>query len=193
MTHTDRWVDRHQHLPDEPAARELLLPARRPRVAAAIPTSCLAWAELAEDGAGRWRDDRGVRHARTGYHRGLDALRRNGWKGHGPVPWEHGPNQRVPAALNALGLRRRADQETAEAERCRAFLADCSRRRSACSDRWSRRMREVAASAPRTTVDEARNRPLPRFRTSSADSMPGLVISCVLIVPVTATCHPVVR
>ena len=37
--------------------------------------------------------------ARTGYHRGLDQLRRAGWKGHGPVPWAHEPNQGFLRAL----------------------------------------------------------------------------------------------
>ncbi len=32
-------------------------------------------------------------YSRVGYHRSLDLLRRNGWKGHGPVPWEHEPNR----------------------------------------------------------------------------------------------------
>ena len=33
----------------------------------------------------------------------LDLLRRNGWKGHGPVPWEHEPNRGFLRALAALG------------------------------------------------------------------------------------------
>ena len=42
-------------------------------------------------------------YARTGYHRSLDQLRRNGWKGHGPVPWEHEPNRGFLRSLHALG------------------------------------------------------------------------------------------
>ncbi|MCW2587526.1 MAG: hypothetical protein JWN55_3042, partial [Frankiales bacterium] len=62
--------------------------------------------------------------ARVGYHRGLDALRRNGWKGFGPVPWAHAPNQGFLRALYALG--RAADEigERAEADRIRTFLDD---------------------------------------------------------------------
>ena len=41
-------------------------------------------------------------YARVGYHRSLDSLRRNGWKGHGPVPWEHEPNRGFLRALAAL-------------------------------------------------------------------------------------------
>ena len=63
-------------------------------------------------------------YARTGYHRGLDALRRNGWKGHGPVPWSHEPNQGFLRCLHALGQAAGAIGESDEAERCRAFLED---------------------------------------------------------------------
>ncbi len=65
-------------------------------------------------------------YARTGYHRGLDALRRSGWKGHGPVPWEHEPNQGFLRALNALGQAADIIGERDEAERCAQFLADSS-------------------------------------------------------------------
>ncbi|WP_425301001.1 DUF3151 family protein, partial [Nocardia farcinica] len=40
--------------------------------------------------------------ARTGYHRGLDLLRRNGWKGFGPVPWSHEPNRGFLRSVGAL-------------------------------------------------------------------------------------------
>ena len=114
-------------LPDEPAPRQLLeggTPAAE--VAAAHPTSCQAWASLAEEALAAGRTIEGSAYARTGYHRGLDALRRNGWKGHGPVPWEHEPNRGFLRALHALGEAAAAIGEDAEAERCRAFLADSS-------------------------------------------------------------------
>jgi hypothetical protein len=65
-------------------------------------------------------------YARTGYHRGLDALRRNGWKGHGPIPWSHEPNQGFLRCLAALA--RAADEidEADEASRCWTFLRDSS-------------------------------------------------------------------
>lgn len=88
----------------------------------AAPASSLVWALLAEQA-----DDPVVRYAfaRTGYHRGLDALRRAGWRGRGPVPVEHEPNQGFLRAL--LALAQAADEigETDEAERCRQFLVDC--------------------------------------------------------------------
>ena len=40
-------------------------------------------------------------YARTGYHRGLDQLRRSGWKGFGPIPFSHEPNRGFLRALAA--------------------------------------------------------------------------------------------
>ena len=51
-------------------------------------------------------------YARVGYHRGLDLLRRNGWKGHGPVPWEHEPNRGFLRCLHALARAAAAIGET---------------------------------------------------------------------------------
>jgi hypothetical protein len=114
-------------LPDEPGPRELLADGSDPAaVAAAHPTSCLAWAELAEAALADGRTVEGYAYARTGYHRGLDALRRNGWKGHGPVPWEHEPNRGFLRALHALGVAAGRIGETSEAERVRTFLSDSS-------------------------------------------------------------------
>jgi hypothetical protein len=81
---------------------------------------------LAEQALAGGRPVEGYAYARTGYHRGLDALRRNGWKGHGPVPWEHEPNRGFLRALHALGEAAAAIGETEEADRCRQFLADSS-------------------------------------------------------------------
>jgi len=114
-------------LPDEPAPREALAAGQPPvEAAAAHPTSCLAWAMLAEAALAEGRTVEGYAYARTGYHRGLDVLRRHGWKGHGPVPWEHEPNRGFLRALHALGVAAGRIGETGEAERCRTFLADSS-------------------------------------------------------------------
>jgi hypothetical protein len=64
--------------------------------------------------------------ARVGYHRSLDLLRRNGWKGHGPVPWSHEPNRGFLRCLALLALTARAIGETDEADRCAGFLRDSS-------------------------------------------------------------------
>ena len=61
-------------------------------------------------------------YARTGYHRGLDALRRAGWRGQGPVPWEHEPNRGFLRALAALARAANAIDETEEVHRCTEFL-----------------------------------------------------------------------
>jgi hypothetical protein len=114
-------------LPDEAGPREALAagtPAAE--VAAAHPTSCEAWATLAEAALADGRTIEGYAYARTGYHRGLDALRRNGWKGHGPVPWEHEPNRGFLRALHALGQAAAAIHEDAEAARCEQLLVDSS-------------------------------------------------------------------
>ena len=114
-------------LPDDPAPRQSLAAGTPPaEVAAAHPASSLAWAVLAEGALADGRAVEGYAYARTGYHRGLDALRRNGWKGHGPVPWEHEPNRGFLRALHALGQAAAAIGEDDEAERCRQFLADSS-------------------------------------------------------------------
>jgi hypothetical protein len=94
-------------------------------VAARYPADSLAWAVLAEAALADGQTVAGYAFARTGYHRGLDALRRSGWKGHGPVPWSHVPNQGFLRALAALGTAAAAIRETDEAVRVRAFLADC--------------------------------------------------------------------
>jgi hypothetical protein len=118
-------------LPEDPAAAELA--ARSPEhfldVVRAHPESSLCWALLAEGAlaVGGLEGDLGAyAYARTGYHRGLDALRRAGWKGSGPVPWEHVPNQGFLRALWALALAAERIGEVAEYERCAQFLRDSS-------------------------------------------------------------------
>jgi len=119
-------------LPDDFAAvREGLEAGEDPaRLAAAHPAASLAWAVLAEDTLGAADDPGTVRavtayaYARTGYHRGLDALRRAGWRGRGPIPADHEPNQGFLRALLALATAADAIGEAAEAERCLQFLAD---------------------------------------------------------------------
>ena len=113
-------------LPDEPGQGELAAGRLAVEVAADHPTSSLAWALLAEEALAAGRTVEGYAYARTGYHRGLDALRRHGWKGHGPVPWEHEPNRGFLRALHALGVAAGRIGEDDEAQRCRTFLADSS-------------------------------------------------------------------
>lgn len=112
-------------LPVDPATAELEGGADPVQVATAHPTSSAAWAVLAEQALGRESWIEGYAYARTGYHRGLDALRKAGWRGTGPVPWSHLPNQGFLRALHALAVAAAAIKETDEAARCATFLNDC--------------------------------------------------------------------
>jgi len=112
-------------LPDDPAAAELLAGGADPvKIAAGHPASSLAWAVLAERALHEAEPVQAYAYARTGYHRGLDALRRNGWKGHGPIPWEHAPNRGFLRALGALARAAEEIGEQDEAKRCVQFLRD---------------------------------------------------------------------
>ena len=114
-------------LADAPEAREALAAATDPApVAGRFPEYSAAWARLAEDALAAGEPVAAYAYARTGYHRGLDQLRRAGWKGHGPIPWEHEPNQGFLRALHALGKAAEQIGEAPEAERCASFLRDSS-------------------------------------------------------------------
>jgi len=95
-------------------------------VAARFPTFSLAWAALADEAFQAGHTVESYAYARTGYHRGLDALRRAGWRGHGPVPYEHRPNHGFLRSLAALARAADAIDETDEATRCWDFLRDSS-------------------------------------------------------------------
>jgi hypothetical protein len=115
-------------LPADPAADELAAGDAVHDVVRRHPESPLAWATLAEqaltDDAAD--DVTAYAYARVGYHRSLDALRRNGWKGHGPVPWEHEPNRGFLRALAALTEAAGRIGEDGERDRCDQFLRDSS-------------------------------------------------------------------
>jgi hypothetical protein len=115
-------------LPPDPAADELAGGEPAHEVVRRHPESPLAWATLAEQSlADETSDDvTAYAYARVGYHRSLDLLRRNGWKGHGPVPWEHEPNRGFLRALAALATAAGRIGEEPERERCEAFLRDSS-------------------------------------------------------------------
>jgi hypothetical protein len=114
------------HLPADPATEDLTAGQDPAEVAARFPSSSAAWAALAERAYGQGEYVAAYAYARTGYHRGLDQLRRAGWRGNGPVPWEHEPNQGFLRSLNMLARSAAAIGEDDEAERCRTFLAESS-------------------------------------------------------------------
>lgn len=93
-------------------------------VVAAHPTSSLAWAELADIVHAEGQTLESYAYARVGYHRGLDALRKAGWHGHGHVPWAHAPNRGVLRALYALRRAAAEIGETDEVARLTTFLND---------------------------------------------------------------------
>lgn len=114
-------------LPDNTEARQMLESgAKAADVAARFPAYSAAWGALADDYFASGHAVTSYAFARTGYHRGLDQLRRAGWKGHGPIPWEHEPNQGFLRCLNALARAAHAIGEKDEAERCAQFLRDSS-------------------------------------------------------------------
>ena len=114
------------HLPADPAADSDPAAAE---TAFAHPDSPLVWATRAEMllAAGHLDDVAKLTayaHARTAYHRSLDRLRANGWKGWGPVPFDHEPNQPVLRAIAALARAARLIGEDNEYDRCRQMLSD---------------------------------------------------------------------
>jgi hypothetical protein len=135
MTHSDLMAGPPPtHLPADPADAELAGGATAGEVVRRHPASPAAWAALAlearqardADPANREGDLTVYAYSRVGYHRSLDMLRRNGWKGHGPVPWEHEPNRGFLRCLALLALSARAIGEDDEWERCSTFLRDSS-------------------------------------------------------------------
>ena len=113
-------------LPPEPAEVTTALEragSDRDAVSAAVarhPRSLVGWATLGELA----RDEMEAYACfRVGYHRGLDALRANGWRGSGYVRWAHESNRGFLRALQGLQRTAAAIGEDDEAERCALFLA----------------------------------------------------------------------
>lgn len=113
-------------LPEDPAVTALEGGQDARAVVSAAPTSSAAWAELAEAALEDGLTVEGYAFARTGYHRGLDALRRAGWRGQGPIPWAHVPNRGFLRCVAALSRAAGEIGETEEEHRCREFLKDSS-------------------------------------------------------------------
>lgn len=110
--------------PDMTAHKALAAGQAPEEIAQNLPSSSLAWAVLAERALREGDGVTAYAFARTGYHRGLDALRRAGWRGHGPIPADHVPNHGFLRALLSLAEAASAIGETDEAQRCSEFLAD---------------------------------------------------------------------
>lgn len=110
-------------LADLAAASALSADERRSAVAAIVarhPAACDAWAALG-DASGGAVDAYAA--YRVGYHRGLDLLRANGWRGSGYVRWRHETNRGFLRCLRGLARAAASIGETSEAHRCAQFLA----------------------------------------------------------------------
>lgn len=109
------------HLPEDPAhGLDLLDDA----TALQHPDSPAVWASRAEAELSEGDPIVAYAYARTGYHRSLDRLRANGWKGWGPVPLSHEPNKAVLKAIAMLALASKRIGDNGEYDRCRQMLSD---------------------------------------------------------------------
>ncbi len=85
------------------------------------PTFIEGWAALAALGS---EPIERYAYARVGYHRGLDALRGNGWGGSGIVRWSEPSNRAFLTCLVRLREAAREIGETEEVARIDVFLRD---------------------------------------------------------------------
>jgi hypothetical protein len=91
-------------------------------VVARFPRFLDGWARLGQLA----RDDVEAYAAfRVGYHRGLDRLRQNGWRGNGFVRWRHETNRGFLRALEGLRSAAARIGERDEEQRCAHFLRQC--------------------------------------------------------------------
>ncbi|MEX1218520.1 MAG: DUF3151 domain-containing protein [Acidimicrobiales bacterium] len=119
-------------LPEEPAVlRHALAQAqaagasqreRTEELAAQSPRSSVVWAALGQIATSPIE---AYAFYRVGYHRGLDTLRGNGWKGSGYVRWQHPSNRGFLLCLSGLAQCAALIGEFDEAERCELFLRQC--------------------------------------------------------------------
>ncbi|GIG66930.1 DUF3151 domain-containing protein [Phytomonospora endophytica] len=111
-------------LPENTPAVEALKTEDPADVARQWPDFPAAWAALSAKAMEAGDDVAAYAYARTGYHRALDQLRKNGWRGHGPVPWSHKPNRGFLTSLYRLSVAAAQIGEADEAARCAQFLRD---------------------------------------------------------------------
>ncbi|MDQ4036845.1 MAG: DUF3151 domain-containing protein, partial [Actinomycetota bacterium] len=94
-------------------------------VAAAYPAYPAAWAALAVQALAKRHTMEAYAYGRTGYHRGLDSLRKNGWGGYGPVPGDHPGNVGFLTCVAVLAEAAAEIGESEEAQRLRDLLQEC--------------------------------------------------------------------
>lgn len=91
-------------------------------VVAKYPTFLEGWATIGD------LSSRGIdayMAYRVGYHRGLDTLRANSWRGSGYVRWGEETNRGFLRCLAGLAKNAREIGELSEAVRCEQFLVQC--------------------------------------------------------------------
>ncbi|MEA2487470.1 MAG: hypothetical protein QOF16_1124 [Actinomycetota bacterium] len=107
---------------EEPTGSLEQLETEQPAVVAARFPACLAaWARLGDQALTDGRTIEAYAFYRVGYHRGLDRIRKAGWRGSGTVPWSHEANRGFLRSLKGLSDAAGAIGETAEQERCIEF------------------------------------------------------------------------
>jgi len=94
-------------------------------IAATYPAYPAAWAALAREAAAGGRTMEAYAYGRTGYHRGLDSLRKNGWGGYGPVPGDHPGNVGFLTCVAVLAGAAAEIGEDEEAQRLIDLLKEC--------------------------------------------------------------------
>lgn len=112
------------HIQEPPGSLEALADGDAAAVAARFPECLTAWASLGEAALDAGRNVEAYAYFRVGYHRGLDRIRKAGWRGTGWVPWKDTGNQGFLRSLRGLAQAAGALNEKDEAERCDSFLAE---------------------------------------------------------------------
>jgi hypothetical protein len=108
---------------EPPGSLDALATEPPAEVAARYPECLTAWAGLGEQALLAGNDVEAYAYFRVGYHRGLDRIRRAGWRGSGRVPWSHEPNRGFLRSLKGLATAASNIGEEVEAQRCEEFLA----------------------------------------------------------------------
>jgi hypothetical protein len=110
------------HIEEPAGSLEALATGDAADVAARYPGCLTAWASLGEDALSAGRNVEAYAYFRVGYHRGLDRIRKSGWRGAGWVPWKDAGNRGFLRSLRGLSAAAAAIGERDEAERCASFL-----------------------------------------------------------------------
>jgi hypothetical protein len=97
-------------------------PEKVTAVAARWPECLTAWAALGESALAGSAPVEAYAYFRVGYHRGLDRIRKAGWRGAGQVLWSHEGNRGFLRSLAGLRDAAGAIGEHDEGIRCADFL-----------------------------------------------------------------------